>query len=500
MKRFTFLSIVLLLLTVGISGQLYAQSSPVIVAPPNNPDTDGDGLPDSDDNCPNKAGSRENRGCPEKNSSDDDSGTDKPEPVDEPTNDSDGDGLSDPDDRCPTEGGPTWTGGCPEDVPPPTVPDPNDIPDPNDDPFIPPIFPSDGCYVASSGNYSVNVRKATDVTALQLGFLLPSVVYKSEGYITVGADNWFVMNEYENSTGDTGYAFGGVLLSSGCDKSVGSGAESAADDFAIPPKTPLCYMSVGYDSATWGENPEIPSYTFAALWFALEPGQPIPAGTKAWGVIYLADFVTLPDHNNIVAITSDAALFEEASNAPFAGAYNWPTMNGGIQSGDKQLFRLSPPYESGGCGPIVGIDDFATAPDAPDNGIGVVIVFNNDEAPTRNNNTAEYCIYLEVQEAGVFEEVCYEVEVPLGCTLVAQEAGVYKLVCIDDLQNGGTGGDDSINNMSIGDQGETRKEDAGWWETVLDLACPGGWSFITEIDADGDEVVTDVTSCKGENE
>lgn len=659
MKRFTFLSIVLLLLTVGISGQLYAQGGSVIVAPPNNPDTDGDGLPDSDDQCPNKKGPRENRGCPTGGSSDNDSGSD--DPVDDPTNDSDGDGLSDPDDQCPHAGGPTWTGGCPEDdVPPPSQPDPNDVPDPGrDDPFIPPVFPSDGCYVTPNGNFSVNVRKATDVTALQLGYLLPGVVYKSDGYMTVGADNWFVMNEYENNADDTGYAFGGVLLSSGCDQSIGSGVEPAADDVTARPSTPLCHLTVGYDSPTWSNDPAVPSYTYAAFWFAMEPGQPIPAGTQAWGVIYVADFITLPDHNNIVAIAPDAALFAEASNSPYAGFYNWPTMHGGIQSGDTQLFRLSPPYNSGACGPIVGIDDFAPAPDVPDDGVGVIqpsinefactmetpfnwvfafnyapdqvvpagthpiailngdheiagdvnlwttsmkllgdkhyeyisyegwaelprtggdcgwsgdhasvavlghnnfkqigiavhtyhdagqdgndlLIVNNgdgsdfleddgdldlylvnapggdndpdwpwqvgvlivfgEEVPTRNTNTVEYCIYLEVQEAGVFEEVCYEVEVPLGCTLVAQEAGVYKLVCIDDLQNDGESDDETIDTLSIGDQGETRKEDAAWWATVLDLACPGGWSYITEIDADGDEVVTDVTSCKGENE
>jgi|GEM_PF-2109134 len=660
MKRLIFLSIVLLLLTMGFGSQSFAQGDVIIVVPPNNTDSDGDGLPDSDDQCPKKAGPRTNRGCPERDTEDDNSdsggsdsggsgsgnsGSNDSDPVDNPNQDSDGDGLSDKDDRCPKDGGPTWTGGCPEDENPPTVPDPNDVPNPtDDDPFVPPAFPSDGCYVTPNGNYNVNVRKASDVTSLQIGFLLSGVVYKSDGYNTVGADTWFVVNQYEGSTGDIGYAFGSVLLSSGCDESVAGGDNNAPDGLTDLPDTPLCHLSVGYDSPTWSNDPQVPSYTYAAFWFAVEPGQPIPAGTPAWGVIYVADFITLPDSDNVIAIAPDAGLFAEASNAPYAGLYNWPTMNGGIQSGDKKLFRLSPPYNSGACGPIVDIDDFTTVPDVPDAGkanihlpinefactvetpfnwvfafnfapgeiipegthpiailngdhdiagnvnlwttsmkllgdhlyeyisyegwaelprtggdcgwtgdparlasigrnnmkqLGIalhsyfdsdrggsdLLIFNNGDGsdfdnddgdldlylvnapggdnahewpwqvglvmtfdetpPSGHNNMAEYCVYLEVHEAGVFEEVCYQVEVPLGCTLVAQEAGVYKIVCIDDI---------SINESDPipGWDGDDADIDLAW------EYCPEGWDVLPDgtlicspLVIDGDEIISD---------
>jgi len=45
----------------------------------------------------------------------------------------------------------------------------------------------------------------------------------------------------------------------------------------------------------------------------------------------------------------------------------------------------------------------------------------------------EYCVYEEVQEAGVFEEVCYPIEVPEGCWLETVEAGVWDLVCPPEL-------------------------------------------------------------------
>jgi len=55
------------------------------------PDTDGDGIADKDDACPNEAGLAALRGCP----------------------DSDGDGIANKDDACPNEAGPQANRGCP---------------------------------------------------------------------------------------------------------------------------------------------------------------------------------------------------------------------------------------------------------------------------------------------------------------------------------------------------------------------------------------------------
>lgn len=55
------------------------------------PDTDGDGVPDKDDKCPTVAGLKALDGCP----------------------DSDGDGIADGDDKCPNEAGPKENNGCP---------------------------------------------------------------------------------------------------------------------------------------------------------------------------------------------------------------------------------------------------------------------------------------------------------------------------------------------------------------------------------------------------
>ncbi|WP_310993334.1 OmpA family protein [Aequorivita marina] len=55
------------------------------------PDTDGDGIPDHLDECPTVAGLAELNGCP----------------------DADGDGIADKDDNCPNEAGPAENDGCP---------------------------------------------------------------------------------------------------------------------------------------------------------------------------------------------------------------------------------------------------------------------------------------------------------------------------------------------------------------------------------------------------
>lgn len=55
------------------------------------PDSDGDGVPDKDDNCPSVAGLKALQGCP----------------------DADGDGVTDAEDECPNTAGPAANKGCP---------------------------------------------------------------------------------------------------------------------------------------------------------------------------------------------------------------------------------------------------------------------------------------------------------------------------------------------------------------------------------------------------
>lgn len=82
------------------------------------PDSDGDGIADKDDACPNAAGSAEMNGCPD---TDGDGIVDKNDACPELAGtaemngcpDSDGDGINDKDDACPTVAGSIENNGCP---------------------------------------------------------------------------------------------------------------------------------------------------------------------------------------------------------------------------------------------------------------------------------------------------------------------------------------------------------------------------------------------------
>jgi outer membrane protein OmpA-like peptidoglycan-associated protein len=84
------------------------------------PDTDGDGIPDEKDACPTEKGTKANNGCPD---TDGDGVVDKddkcptvPGPADNagcPWPDADGDGVVDKDDACPKVPGPASNNGCP---------------------------------------------------------------------------------------------------------------------------------------------------------------------------------------------------------------------------------------------------------------------------------------------------------------------------------------------------------------------------------------------------
>ena len=85
------------------------------------PDTDGDGVPDNTDACPTVAGLKALAGCPD---ADGDGVADKDDECPNqagpaankgcPWPDTDGDGLLDKDDRCPNEAGTVANNGCPE--------------------------------------------------------------------------------------------------------------------------------------------------------------------------------------------------------------------------------------------------------------------------------------------------------------------------------------------------------------------------------------------------
>ena len=130
---------------------------------------------------------------------------------------------------------------------------------------------------------------------------------------------------------------------------------SGPDDKQTPPtpeQPPLCIIEVGFDPIYWASPAS--QVVYAALWFAAEPGTPIPAGTPAWGVAYVHDSISFPDANNIVAVTTNPATLQAAHDSGTPNLFNWPTPHGGVQSGDQIMYRLTNEPSQILCGPIVG--------------------------------------------------------------------------------------------------------------------------------------------------
>jgi hypothetical protein len=140
----------------------------IIVQPPGQPaDSDGDGLPDTRDNCPNEAGLPDNNGCP---------------PAAQPVGDADGDGLADNVDACPNQAGASENGGCP------IVPTATLVPA-----IVLPTMPTGGpCVIATLDAAPVNVRETPSTDAAIVASLDPASLYAVIGR---NADNtWLQVN------------------------------------------------------------------------------------------------------------------------------------------------------------------------------------------------------------------------------------------------------------------------------------------------------------------
>ncbi len=102
---------------IGLHIQL-GDATPKPPPPPVVIDTDGDGIQDADDRCPNVVGIIALQGCPDADGDGIADGDDKCPEVAGTTAfmgcpDTDGDGLADPDDKCPEQAGPRDNEGCP---------------------------------------------------------------------------------------------------------------------------------------------------------------------------------------------------------------------------------------------------------------------------------------------------------------------------------------------------------------------------------------------------
>jgi outer membrane protein OmpA-like peptidoglycan-associated protein len=158
------------------------------------PDSDGDGIEDSKDDCPNEAGLAEFNGCPD---SDGDGVPDKDDAC--PTvpglkeyngcPDTDGDGVPDNLDKCPTVPGPAANGGCPW-----PDRDGDGVPDKDDQ------CPDKVGTVANNGCPEVTeaVAKALNSYAKTILFDTGKATIKDQSAAVLG-DIIGILNEYSNA-------------------------------------------------------------------------------------------------------------------------------------------------------------------------------------------------------------------------------------------------------------------------------------------------------------
>lgn len=142
------------------------------------PDTDGDGIPDHEDECPNVTGSKANRGCPFTDrdgdgiTDDQDKCPDKaglPENEGCPESDRDADGIPDSIDKCPDAKGLRVYQGCPDT-------DGDGIPDHEDEcPKLPGSVANNGCPVIAKED-----KQTLDIAMQAVQFETGSAVLKSE--------------------------------------------------------------------------------------------------------------------------------------------------------------------------------------------------------------------------------------------------------------------------------------------------------------------------------
>ena len=181
------------------------------------PDTDGDGVPDKDDACPTEAGLASLNGCPDR----------------------DGDGVADKDDQCPDVAGPVENNGCPW-----PDSDGDGIFDKDDEcPNIVGVFENNGCPIVSKEDEKMIVDLARAIY-----FVTGSAKFTDEAAIRMDQVST-ILNKYK----DINFTVEGHTDSTGSDKINNKLSQDRADavmNFLVENGFPADKISAkGYGSA-----------------------------------------------------------------------------------------------------------------------------------------------------------------------------------------------------------------------------------------------------------
>lgn len=369
MKKRSLALLMLLILSLGLVSQVSAQ--------PGTGDTDADGIPDTADRCPNQAGARTNDGCPVDTD-------DTPTRPDDIPDDTDGDGTADPLDRCPNRPGDGANGGCPEGVDP-NNPGEETVSSPAQELQLLAAPPSDDCIASPDGTYGVNMRADPNPYSPVLHVLEANEWAKIQAVAPEGGNPFTAEHEFGNMMQPLG--------------------------LTIPDSDP-------------DPDPD-PEYDPDALWLFVQ--------TEDFHMGWIA--------LDVARLAGDCVEFDELDNDPdYLDVLILPNDGGGINFPAEDSFLTIPIHPDPDPMPTFEFDirlpdedegeslDIAVGCIWVEIGAGGMIL----ECLDGTTPAFIYCLTQEVGEAGHFEEVCYQIELPDGCTMTSSEAGVWHMECDGD--------------------------------------------------------------------
>jgi hypothetical protein len=393
MRKSYFLRFFLLIsLVFGLIGTNLAQGGV-----PTDPDPDNDGIPNSMDNCDNTAGPDYNNGCP----------------VHEPETppDSDGDGTADGLDRCPNEAGDGANAGCPpgQDG---TNPEPT-----SQGTSLDPAPTEGDCVVSTNSSTAVNMREFPSTESAIIAVLSPNewlnviAVFSAptELYNTAMADapapfldmfpssldgtneTWYLVQKVNEPL--TGWVAEGVIRLGGecepfnmAEKKKGG----KKDQQAYLVVTMSDVLISGVQRSDDEEEPE-DGIVIISIIGVLIGMREAPDGGSSPIADYVLILDTLGDSSGDPIPTEDTAL----------NFVNTDLLEEGCELTQDDSGRIVPTCEDGGLPAEMPI-----------------------------------CTHQELNEEGVFEEVCYKVEIPEGCVVDNSTAGRWHVSCEDTGEDG----------------------------------------------------------------
>jgi hypothetical protein len=284
--------------------------------------------------------------------------------------DSDRDGVLDNVDLCPTVPGPAENNGCPLD--PTSIPDTDgdSVVDTNDlCPTVPGSPANRGCPLDPTGIPDTDGDSVVDTDDL-----CPTVAGTPDNRGCPPDD----LIAAPTAVPDTG---SGVIITP-------TTVQLITPTSIVPPAnlpTDGCFVTPKNDTVNVREKPDLTAPVLGQLYYGkvYESHGVVTVGAAKW--------LVLTEYENSVNIFGYTLA---------------TTLN---YSGTCPLLSY----------PLTGLSD----------GIDWFINQEAGEVSETENPTIEYCVNQEVEEAGVFKEVCYEVEIPEGCVVTSNEAGVFTVDC-----------------------------------------------------------------------